>query len=236
MLNELDTRPKDYIQLNKNKDWGLPSAEGILRQATLRLGGVSGEVVKIEDIEYYLGARLLSHLELESGDRVSEDYQLLQQAQDLSSPTGVAAAIDILKTQLESLKEEFSTPKDKRDRKLMREGLALGFSIAMLEKEILPKSQIAPFKDILAGHKITSEQLQSIIDGSISQYESKSDLPEQSLENLELLRKAKDFRRSKEGREAAVQFIEREVESTISRLRTHRDYLILDWRYQLILY
>lgn len=230
MLNELKIGFEGYIKLNKNnKDKVLPSAEDTLRQATLRLGGPSGEAIKVEDIRYYLSARLLSHLG--SGDKASKDYQLLQQAQDLSSPTGVQAAIEVFKAQFESLREEFSTtPKDKRDRNLIREGLALGLSITNLEKDMLPNSQIATFNDILAGHKITSEQLQSVIDGFRFEYESRSNLPEESLKNLELLRKAKNFRRSKEGREAAVQFIENTVGSMVLSLRIQTRKLLDDWK------
>lgn len=136
MLDKLEIRSGDYYGGKET----LPSAQDTLRQATLRLGGPSGELVKIEDIRYYLGARLLCHLE--SGDRASNDYQLLQKAQDISSPTGVHAAIEIFKAQFESLKEELSTtPKNTRSRDLVREGVALGLSIIRLEKEMLPKSQ-----------------------------------------------------------------------------------------------
>lgn len=223
MYSNLELERSNYIEPTTKEHRVLPSAKDMLRQATLGLGGPSGEVVKVKDIRYYLGARLLFHLE--SGDRASKDYQLLQQAQYLSSPTGVTAAIDIFKTQFESLREELSTtPKDKRDRDLIREGLALSLSRIKLE-EMLPESQEPTLKqkptleDLPGSRKITSEQLQSFIDVTLLKVESLKNLPKQSLEHLELLRKAKDFRRSTEGRKAAVQFIERAVGANVSLLR-----------------
>lgn len=118
----------------------LPSAQNMLKQATLKLGGPTGEAVRIEDIRFYLGAKFL--VQLESGDRNSENFRLLQNAQNLSSPIGVLSAINIFNTQLNSLREELSkTPKGKRDRDLVREGVALGLSRIKLEKEILPTLQ-----------------------------------------------------------------------------------------------
>ena len=239
--NKTNSNPSITL-VEKDESRKLPSAESTLRQATLRLGGPSGEVVEVKDVRYYLGARLFRHLE--SGDRTSKDYQLLQQAQDLSSPIGVQAAIEIFKTQFELSRNELSsTPKGARHRDLMREALAFGISIIKVE-QMLPNPQKPKLDSFAGGHKITSEQpqsdidsladgdritsehLQLVLDGFRLRHDRRNRFNQPS-EYLELLIKAQGFTKSKQGREAAVQFIEETLEFGVLGVGGEMDKLLL---------